>query len=495
MLNKIRLVGLLLGCLISISCNNAFRETFEKKQYTEPSNSEIVNVKRKQQLIDLAIAGDYILSDEEVSNNLISFLITKDGTSNRSIINNKYNISKIDSTTLFLSSSNLLANRSPLIDDYDEVDFYLYEVSNKESNESGFAVLTNDRRVGEIICFVDNSDFNQDISDFPFMQMFCSNLEEYIEETAELWNSITNNELQEFRSVYADIASSGNYTFSNWVYNSGNISSITKTDWNQRSPYNSGIEAVKGQNYLTGCGATSVAQIIAFHEFPKQTTTIIKEILNKNWDKTKFWDGKYNWELMKEYSRANYLSTEGKSMVGALMYQVAEGIQSSYGTSATSSYSKNYSKFLESIGYSTGVEQPYSFETIKKSIDNKCPLIITGASKKITKINKFLWWSWETTTGYEGGHAFIIDGYCNMKCTATNRTNKSDVQTFTTNYVHCNLGWGGSCDGYYIDNVLATGTGSIASDSTVESIKRSIYGEDYYYKYCLKIIPNIKPKN
>lgn len=130
-----------------------------------------------------------------------------------------------------------------MIDDYDEVDFYLYEVPNKESNESGFAVLRNDRRVGEIICFVDNSDFNQDISDFPFMQMFCSNLEEY-------------------------------------------------------------------------------------------------------WDKTKFWDGKYNWELIKEYSRANYLSTEGKSMVGALMYQVAEGIQSSYGTSATSSYSKNYSKFL-----------------------------------------------------------------------------------------------------------------------------------------------------
>lgn len=82
-----------------------------------------------------------------------------------------------------------------------------------------------------------------------------------------------------------------------------------------------------------------------------------------------------------------------------------------------------------------------------------------------------------------------------MKCTATNRTNKSDVQTFTTNYVHCNLGWGGSCDGYYIDNVLATGTDSIASDSIVESIKRSIYGEDYYYKYCLKIIPNIKPRN
>lgn len=75
----------------------------EKKQYTEPSNFEIVNVERKQQLIDLAIGGDYILSDEEVSNNLISFLITKDGTSNRSIINIKYNISKIDSTTLFLS--------------------------------------------------------------------------------------------------------------------------------------------------------------------------------------------------------------------------------------------------------------------------------------------------------------------------------------------------------------------------------------------------------
>lgn len=492
---KIFLSVLLLSCLIVTSCDNGISDG--RNQFLESSNdSEIVNVERKQQLIDLAITGNYILSDEKVSENLISFLKTKEGTSSRSIVSNIYNISRIDTATISLpSSTNLSSNRSSLIDKCDEVDFYLYGVLNNESNESGYAILTNDRRIGEIICFVDNSEFNCDITNSLFMQMFCSNLENYVEETAEVWNSITNNELQESRSVYAGIASSGNYIFSDWIYNSGNISTLTETDWNQSSPYNLGIAVVKGQNCLTGCGATAVAQILAFHRFPAEATTSVREVLNKNWDKTKSWDGKYNWDLMKEYSRANYLSTEGKTMVGSLLYQVAEGIQSKYGTSATSSYSNNYSTFLKSIGYSVGSEQAYSFEKIKNSIDNKCPLIIMGSSKKITKKNKFLWWTWETTTGYEGGHAFIVDGYCNMKCTATNISNKSDVQTFTTNYVHCNLGWGGSCDGYYIDNVLATRTGPIAYDSTIDSIKRSTYGEDYYYQYCLKIIPNIKPKN
>lgn len=489
---------LIVGCLslFFISCKKDITGTLENPQFLEPSdNYEFINAERKQQLIDLAVTGNYILSDEDVSTNLISFLKTKEETSSRSVISNTYNISEIDTAKIYLPSSNLSTQRSAMGDEYDEVKFYLYGVSNNESSEQGYAILTNDRRIGEIICFVDNSEFNQDISDSPFMQMFCSNLEDYVEETAEIWNSIKNNELQESRSAYAEIASSGNYSFSNWVYNSGNISSLTKTDWNQSRPYNSGIVAIKGQNYLTGCGATAIAQILAFHEFPKETTTTIRESLNKNWETAKSWNGKYDWKLMKENSQANYLSTDGKMMVGSLMYQVAEGIKSKYGTSSTSSYSSNYSTFLKSVGYSVGTEQSYSFETIKKSIDNNCPLIITGASKKITKRNKFLWWTWETTSGYDGGHAFIVDGYCNMKCTATNKTNKSDVQTFTTNYVHCNLGWGGSCDGYYIDNVLAAGKGPIANDSTINSIKRSVYGEDYYYQYCLRIIPNIKPKN
>ena len=494
-LTKLWVMGLLLSCIIMFSCNNGISGTLEKFHFSESNYSENLNIERKQQLINLAVTGNYILSEEEVTKNLTSFLAIKDETSSRNIINYKYNITKIDTTKMTLPFDNLSINRSVESDEDDEVEFYLYKIFNNQSDESGYAVLTNDRRIGDIICIVDNSEFNPNISDSPFMQMFCCNLEEYIQETAEIWNSITDNELQEARSAYVEIATSGDYNFSNWVYNSGNISCLTKTDRGQGNPYNSGIAAVKGQNYLTGCGATAVAQILAFHEFPKKTTTNIKEVLNSEWEKAKSWTGEYNWELMKKSSTANYLSTEGKMMVGSLMYQVAEGIQSSYKDSETSSYSSNYSKFLKSIGYTIGSEQSYSFDKIKESIDNKCPLIISGQSKKITTTKKFLWWRWEKTTGYSGGHAFIVDGYCNMKCTATNRTNKNDIQTFTTNYVHCNLGWGGNCDGYYIDNVLATGNGPIADDTTVNSIKRSTYGEDYYFQYCLNIIPNIKPKN
>lgn len=471
-----------------ISCDNSIIENSENEQFTVVS--ETADIKRKNQLIELAVTGDYTLSDDEVSDNLISFLAAKENTDSRAA-SNKYSISKIDTATVSLATSS--NSRSAEIEKYDEVDFYLYGISNNESDESGYAVLTNDRRIGEIICIADDSEFDSDISDSPFMQMFCSNLEEYVEETAEIWDSIADDETQETRSAYSSIASSGNYSYSDWVYNSGNISSLTKTDWGQRSPYNAGIAAVKGENFLTGCGAVAVAQILAFHEFPKKTTTSIKNSLNNKWNEAQTWNGVYDWSLMKKRSSIWGLSSEGKMMVGALMYQVAEGIKASYGTSETSSNRSNYPTFLKSVGFDADSVQSYSFDTIKKSINNKCPVIISASSKKEVKTKRFLWWTWKTTT-YSGDHAFIIDGYCNMKCTATNKNNRNDVKTFTTNYVHCNLGWNGSCDGYYIDNVFATNKGAVAQDSTVEALSRSTYGEDNYYQYNLKIIPNIKPK-
>ena len=55
-------------------------------------------------------------------------------------------------------------------------------------------------------------------------------------------------------------------------------------------------------------------------------------------------------------------------------------------------------------------------------------------------------------------------------------------------YVHCNLGWGGSCNGYYKSEIFNTNEGAVDLPKS-----SSTSGTEYDYEYNLKIVPNIRP--
>ena len=80
-----------------------------------------------------------------------------------------------------------------------------------------------------------------------------------------------------------------------------------------------------------------------------------------------------------------------------------------------------------------------------------------------------------------------IDGYYNMTCTATNGSN---IITITDNFIHCNTGWGGSRNGYYLSGVMNFGMGPLTNDNA----DRSIEGTSYYYQYKLSQTNILKPK-
>lgn len=176
------------------------------------------------------------------------------------------------------------------------------------------------------------------------------------------------------------------------------------------------------------------------------------------------------------------------------MYENAEGMNAKYGTTGTGITTSKFVPYLNNRGFRCDTLSNYSFNKVKNSINNKAPVLIIGYSGAEEKHQSFLWWKWNTTN-YKDGHAWVIDGYCNMQCTATNKNDKTDVKTFTTNYVHCNLGWSGSCNGYYIDKVFTANLGANASDGKVEQLTRSAYEDKYYYQYYLKVVTNIRPKN
>ena len=102
-------------------------------------------------------------------------------------------------------------------------------------------------------------------------------------------------------------------------------------------------------------------------------------------------------------------------------------------------------------------------------------------------INKMAFcWEWEEIE-YDGGHAWVIDGYCKLACDAQN-TKTGEKNRITLDYVHCNPGWGGISNGYYISDIFSFHLGANANDYQIKN------NEKGYYKYEIKIFPELIPE-
>lgn len=485
-------IAVITSSLIILGCNGQINEKPVQKDF---ENTDTI---RRQELAQIALVGDYKVAETAVADTLMAFLVAKDSNNERAATVNDYSLTKIDSARIECSSNGDSTDRSSDVAEYDNVDFYLYQINNSVTKTTGYAVLSNDKRIGEIISIVDDCEFSEDISDNPFMQFFCTSLESYVEETAGIWNSLTDEDLNAARASYADMILSKNYSFEacEYDYKNSNITSILSTKWNKNSPYNEAVVNITKQNCHVGCGAVALAQIMAFHNYPRKCTTDIQNIIKNNWSTAVSWDGNYNWYSMKAAPYIWNISQKGQIMIEALMYQVAVGIKSRFainGTDVTESFASNYGSFLNSIGYNCGSVQGYNFNVVKASIDNRCPLVAGGASIKKTTQKKFLWWKWNSNT-YDIGHAWVIDGYCSIKTRITNKITNNVENTVFINYVHCNYGLGGSHDGFYIDKVFTMNANEVFSTEKIKDMARYTQeGVDNYFNYKLEIIPNIKP--
>ncbi len=462
-----KIVLALVAAVTLFGCKGQTNDSISK------TDIETTNLERKQELAQQALMGDYKVSEEAAAESLLSFLVGKDSENERAASTSNYKLEKIDTATVTCPENTKNTNRNSSVEEYDDVDFYLYQIGNSSNENIGYAVLSNDRRIGEVISVLDDSEFSEDISKNPFMQIFCAGLENYVDDTAEIWNSLTDDDLntaaERASKTPEDTVKEGGWTYSGWSRNpaNGNTKYILKTKWDQNdSPYNDCIvDVISGDAYYAGCGAVAVAQIMAFHEWPKNCTSANYSRIKNGWYRASNWNGVYNWKLLKSVeSPSSYFSNPSdlQIQIGALLFDVAEGCKSSYDEDGTSTTSANRLSFLNSIGYTYDSETDYSYEAIKTSINNGCPVMLRGYSEKNTKTetvdvpHRFLWWTWttqetHTTTNYENGHCFIVDGYFNMSCTATKGTNSVNI---SKDFVHCNPGWGGLNNGYYLSGVF-----------------------------------------
>lgn len=228
------------------------------------------------------------------------------------------------------------------------------------------------------------------------------------------------------------------------------VSPLIKTGWDQDSPYWNSCPQISGSRCYTGCVATAMAQVMNYHQWPKNGTgshTIKGTSYSANFGSTT-----YDWEnMLNSYSGSS--TSAQKTAVATLMYHCGVAVDMSYGTAAeggSGAYTIDYNGYWSSHGTmcaETALTQFFGYKSstikgyyrdgspedgmkswtksewiamLKEELDAQRPIMYAGAGCDDPN---------DEETCY--GHSFVCDGY-----------DSSDK-------FHFNWGWSNSCDGYY----------------------------------------------
>lgn len=216
------------------------------------------------------------------------------------------------------------------------------------------------------------------------------------------------------------------------------VKPLLKTHWHQTWPYNTKCPVIQtetgNQTCVTGCVATAFAQVLYYLQLPQKAhgkksyswtsmETSETTVLSYDFDKNPF-----DWtHLVASYTQGK----SSKAEIDAIgNYVYALGVLSQMGYSPSGSgaspaiTTQNINKYFEDV-YSETYLYPepgthIDVSIVARELNEGRPLVFSGADKN-----------------GQNGHCYVIDG--------------ADKK----GYLHCNLGWGGSGDGYYLPSDMS----------------------------------------
>ena len=223
------------------------------------------------------------------------------------------------------------------------------------------------------------------------------------------------------------------------------VSPLLTTTWGQEAPYNNlcPIATDGTGRCLTGCAATSTAQVFYYHKGPKngmgsrtiyypygQTTGIAISV--------DFEKDVYDWNNMIDSYSASYSTAEGDA-VAMLMRDIGVAADMEYGSDAQGGSGTLHETLalglqryygltdVEYLNRKDYTEQEW-MNIIYGQLTNDMPIVYGGYTKS------------------RSGHSFVFDGY-----------DKNGL-------VHVNWGWDGSHNGYYDVAILDPPAGYVFSE-------------------------------
>lgn len=444
-MKKVLFAVLMAKVLFFSGCNNL-----------EMPSEKIVVSDRKTVLENIKRTGNYRISEEETFKTLDAFLNKNEDFRNARI--NTYSL--IDSKTVDVNFSSDSRNSESGADSFT---FNIYGINGK-----GYALTSNDRRIGGLLAVIPEGEYGDPENEFT--ELFDELLDNYVKHSVYLWNELCadNSRSEENETIMTE----GHYTFDSEKIVCGNRNLILKTNWEQKDFYNDAIEAVYGKNYCAGCATIGTAQLIAAKQ-PRlyMETKYYKKVI-ESWPKARelAWDGSFNWnEIIK-------CDTElGKVETAALIYEVAEKIGVDYGINSTGAYTSDVENALSEFNLVHEGFCKYEYSSVVESIQQGSPLIFAGRNTK-------------------SGHLFNIDGFAEMIVYATHNITDEKIE-FRDNFIHCNLGWGGPKNGWYLSGVFDTRTNFNHIEDFDVNFRKIEYEASGTYSIGAEIIPQVQVKD
>lgn len=277
--------------------------------------------------------------------------------------------------------------------DNNDYPFYHFIVDGKET---GFALVSADKRCPEVICYVPKGQLSDTL---------------FNDAAAEIIR------MSEFGIAEQIVLNSSRERVgSDSLILLSEVSPILNTTWNQTYPYNALNDATTcprfaneyyNWKYPVGCQAVATAQVLGHYE----------KSLGFN----------INWASLKENPTISASETSKADIIANYMKLIAINLNMSYSCEGGSANTNRVKTYLSSNGISLTNETSSSFNNSAYTwLENGNLIYMIGREVKNGNI--------------EGWHAWLADGYQKYGYGSSN---------VTTYYLHHNFGWGGEFDGYY----------------------------------------------
>jgi hypothetical protein len=426
-----------------------------------------------------------------------------------------------------------------------ELPFYRYTTRDTAANKTGIMIASSDKRIGGVLAYI------EDDADSPeadaFMGMLASSLAAYTLTRVDEYNSISEEDIETARQIATGTRPSAK-SASLWsvsrnveISHSGTpLPPLIETKWGQGDGYWRVLNLVKGAaEYTIGSAPVAMGQLMAYHEWPAKSSLDSKEIqhpFDADMGTINLSEIVYDWALMKAFPKAtdSGMDNKGKLGINTLLYEAAVTTGTTHGrkrySEATTTPIGNVIGAFAQMGYDVSRSglRPYDYETIKTSIDQHQPVIVSAAALQHDHVTTTTWtttehcwldifhWFDKTTdhskdsysTTFSKECTWIIDDYEEREYQDPIRTSLGVNATLshTAEFVHCNFGDNGSSNGWYVskifsplyegavDDVQRSVSGSPVVLRSVTTKTTDIGGDGDYYQFNMQIIPYLMPK-
>lgn len=240
------------------------------------------------------------------------------------------------------------------------------------------------------------------------------------------------------------------------VRTKSSIAPLMKSQWDQGAPYYNRTPILKtktgeDQHAFTGCTITAMAQILYYHQWPKEATKPIPAYTDSpEPDAPKLPALEpYTFDWSKMYP--TYKNDENGDEVAQLMLYLGTAAKADYGVESTNASGYNALKgIINYFGYDAGAQVIWRNQKtydewvnmLYQELVEKRPVLFSGTTK-------------------DGAHSFVVDGYSEE------------------DFFHVNWGWSGQSDGYYrvaLMDPKNQGNGGSATDEAYTNHQVAFFG-------------------